>query len=79
MLLQYILAHIILFLVYYCHCNTVQVPSNCIGLSDGYYYFKLIDDDKYPIIYAKCSNEYLILDVSVDKDVKAHIVHAVIW
>mmetsp|Transcript_73409 Transcript_73409/g.66071 ORF Transcript_73409/g.66071 Transcript_73409/m.66071 type:complete len:104 (-) Transcript_73409:7-318(-) len=55
-----------------CHGDTISIPSNCIGLSDGYYYLKLIDNDEYPIIYAKCSNEYLILDPSIDDDIKSY-------
>lgn len=52
--------------------DKVSIPSNCIGLSDGYYYLKLLEGDEYPIIYAKCSNEYLLLDVSLDEDIKSY-------
>ena len=36
---------------------------------------KLLPDDdlsSYPIIYGQCSNEYLILDVSIDDDIKKY-------
>eukprot|EP01083_Nonionella_stella_P297357 1009855_1 len=63
---------ILLFLLNSIYCDIVSIPSNCIGLSDGYYYLKLLQDDNYPIIYAKCSNEYLILDPSLDKDIQLY-------
>ncbi len=61
---------LLIFLFQFIYCDIISIPSNCIGLSDGYYYFKLLEDDNYPIIYAKCSNEYLILDPSLDPDIE---------
>eukprot|EP01084_Bolivina_argentea_P301903 520992_1 len=53
--------------------ETVTLPTSCIGLDNGYHYIKLLHDDiennmKYPIIYALCSNEYIIIDYSIDPD-----------
>merc|ERR1712151_540578 len=36
-----------------------SVPSNCVGLKDGEYSMRLIDDTSYPLVTAKCHNEYL--------------------
>jgi len=49
--------------------DTVPIPSSCIGLSDGHYYLKLLEGDAYPVVYAKCSNEFMILDPSLDSDI----------
>ena len=50
--------------------ETVPIPSNCIGLSDGHYYLKLLEGDQFPVLYAKCSNEHIIIDYHLDEDVK---------
>ena len=52
--------------------NNDVVYSNCIGLSDGTYLMKLIDLDEYPIINIKCNNEYMILDVNYDNELKKY-------
>eukprot|EP01084_Bolivina_argentea_P090521 163099_1 len=64
----------VLFLLNLVHSvsDPKSIPSNCLGLSDGFYYLKLLEGDEYPIIYAKCSNEYLILDPSLDEDIKLY-------
>ena len=56
-----------------------SLPSSCVGLADGEYYLKLIDRDEYPIIKGKCSNEYLILDHSVDADISQYFTSWVGW
>ena len=48
-----------------------MLPSSCIGLDDGYYWLKLRDGN-YPIVYQKCSNEYLVLDYSIDNNIKEY-------
>ena len=51
--------------------NTL-LPSSCVGLDDGEYYLKLMNDDTYPIIKAKCSNQYMILDYNYDSDISEY-------
>lgn len=46
-----------------------SLPSSCRGLEDGYHYLKLMedtDDTTYPIVYAQCSNEYVVIDYNAD-------------
>eukprot|EP01084_Bolivina_argentea_P008603 16099_1 len=44
----------------------VDLPSSCIGLDDGTYTMKLINDEHSPILSAQCSNEYMIINPSTD-------------
>ena len=53
--------------------ETVTLTTNCVGLSDGYHFIKLLEDDQtnsieYPILHALCDNEYIIIDYSSDPD-----------
>ena len=52
--------------------TTYSYPSSCLDLDDGYYDLKLLEDDDYPVINQKCSNEYLILDYNHDSNVKEY-------
>merc|ERR1712154_47017 len=45
-----------------------SVPSNCVGLKDGEYSMRLIDDTSYPLVTAKCHNQYLIEISGVNKN-----------
>ena len=54
--------------------ETGVYPSSCEGLADGYHFLKLLsgDDEDYPVIYARCSNNFMILDYSVDSDITSY-------
>ena len=49
-------------------------PSSCSGLEDGIHTLKLMDGDleDAPLVLVRCSNEYIILDVSRDADLKSY-------
>jgi len=52
-----------------------MLPSSCVGLSDGFHYLKLMEDTvntTYPVVYAKCSNEFMMIDYSTDEDWSAY-------
>jgi len=57
--------------------NTIQIYKNCNGLNDGEYYFQLIED--YPIIRAKCSNGYIIIDYNYDNEVEQYFTSFQKW
>ena len=48
----------------------MDLPTSCIGLEDGTYLMKLLNDDDddyiYPIISVDCSSEYMIINPSTD-------------
>ena len=52
----------------------VVFPSSCSGLSDGIYTLKLMDGEleDAPLVQVRCSNEFIILDVSRDSDLKSY-------
>ena len=57
--------------------TTTELPSSCIGLKDGYHWIKLLQDDIenniiYPAINVLCSNEYMILNVDHDSNIKSY-------
>jgi len=54
---------------------TTELANSCIGKEDGSYWLKLMEDDdskNYPSVFAKCSNEYTILDYSYDNNLKEY-------
>ena len=50
--------------------SSSSYPQSCIGLEDGYYELQMIDSDEYPTVTQKCSNDYIILDYSIDNNIK---------
>jgi len=47
--------------------ETITVYKSCLSLSDGEYYFQLSENK--PIIKAKCSNGYMIIDYNLDNNI----------
>lgn len=55
--------------------NVMELPSSCLGLPNGYHWIKPLSDGVdvvYPPINALCSNEYLILDVNHDPNMRSY-------
>ena len=77
----YIFSSFISLLIPSLHCTSTsdtsrQIPTSCLGLDDGYHYLKLLPDDSttsYPIIYALCHNEYVVIDHSIDGDWSSYL------
>eukprot|EP01083_Nonionella_stella_P001022 2945_1 len=59
--------------------ESTNVPTSCVGLEDGYHYVKLLEGDSYPIIYVLCSNEYMMIDYSLDNDWSSYFTTFVKW
>ncbi len=58
---------------------STQLPSSCVDLQDGYHWIKILQDDTsnniaivYPAIHVLCSNNYMILDVNHDENIKSY-------
>ena len=50
----------------------VEFPSSCIGEEDGYQWIKPLEGNDYPAINQKCDDEFMIIDVNRDDNVKAY-------
>ena len=61
-MLSFIIIYIFALISY--TIESINIPSSCVGLEDGTYLIKLLDDK--PILSVECSNEYIIINPSSD-------------
>merc|ERR1719295_2321470 len=59
--------------------DTISLPASCLGQEDGYQWLKPLDGDEYPVIHQKCSNEFMVIDVNEDSNVKEYFTSFQKW
>ena len=59
--------------------SSTLIPNSCIGLPDGTHWLKLINDDAYPLVLVECSNEFMIIDVKKDPNLKKYFSSWAMW
>ena len=80
----------LLFCVLWCVQDTtgndeeawISLPNSCVGLSDGTYWLKLLDDTdevSYPPVNLECINGYAILDYNRDANIEQYFTSFKYW
>ena len=59
--------------------SSTLIPNSCIGLPDGTHWLKLIDDNSYPLVLVECSNEFMIVDVNKEPNLKEYFSSWAMW
>ena len=59
--------------------SSMELPSSCLGVDDGYQWMKMLDGDEYPAVHQKCSNEYMVIDLNEDSNVVDYFSSYTIW